>query len=130
MHDAFRGDNEYCIDCTGNVVVGDEVRFDKAIFKGSYRRPKFVGFERITGRVIKDSYGKAKQQHTFTLLLEDGSKMLIKGRNLYRHGVFRKPWPDEGARRAAEEEKWKRGEAAREAREARKLKDDYWWLYR
>ena len=124
----FNGDAEYCIDATGDVVVGDEVRFDRAVFVGSYRRPKFIGYQRVTGKVIKDSYGSLKQQHTFTLLLDNGTKMLIKGRNLYRNGVFRKPWADEEARRAAAREKWQRGEKAREAREAREQGEKYWWL--
>ena len=98
---------------TGDVVTGDHVRFERATFSGSFRKPKFAGFELITGQVISDSYGAAKQQHTFTLLLESGEKLLIKGRNLYANGVWRKPWPDESARHAAADEKHARGDKAR-----------------
>lgn len=35
------------------------------------------------GDVIKSSYGSKTGQHTFTILLENGCKKLVKGRNLY-----------------------------------------------
>ena len=110
----------YSIDCTGDVVVGDEITFERATFTGSWRRPKFAGNETITGKIIRDSYGAAKQQHTFTLELADGSTMTIKGRNIYRNGVKRKPWADESARHDATAEKHQRGDAARRQREVRK----------
>jgi len=118
----FRGDAEFTIDCTGDAVVGDEVRFERATFSGSFRNAKFAGFEMITGKIVRDSYGREKQQHTFTLELADGSKLLIKGRNLYANGLYRKPWKDESLRRKAAEEKHARGDAARRAREIRKSK--------
>jgi hypothetical protein len=108
------------------VVVGDEVAFDRATFEGSLRRPRFAGFERVIGRVMRDSYGADKQQHTFTLELADGSKTRIKGRNLYANGVWRKPWVDPKARAAAQDEKHARGGAARKARQARRLFDLGW----
>ncbi|MCA2999654.1 MAG: hypothetical protein ING75_13745 [Rhodocyclaceae bacterium] len=116
----YSGDAEYRIPCTGDVVVGDHVRFDRAVFSGSFRKPVFDGFERVTAEIIADSYGQAKQQHTFSLLLPDGTKILIKGRNLYRNGVWRKPWPDEALRAAALHEKHARGNHARRARSRRK----------
>jgi hypothetical protein len=111
---------EYSIDATGDAVVGDEVAFEKAVFIGSFRRPKFAGMELVVGKIIADSYGYQKQQHTFTLLLPNGEKLRIKGRNLYRNRLYRKPWPNEKDRRAALEEKHARGAAARETREWRK----------
>jgi hypothetical protein len=74
----------------------------------------------ITGKIVKDSYGAEKQQHTFTLNLDTGLKMLIKGRNLYANGVYRKPWPDESARGAIQYEKHTRGDRARRARDIRR----------
>jgi len=112
----YKGDDEYTTNCTGDVCVGDEVRFERATFTGSYRNAKFAGFEMVTGKIIGDSYGAAKQQHTFTLELEDGSTTRIKGRNLYANGVYRKEWEDEGARNMALDEKHGRGDAARAAR--------------
>ena len=116
----FNGDATYSICCTGDVCCGDEIAFERATFSGSYRNAKFAGFERIAGRVIRDSYGRDKQQHTFTLALPDGTERLIKGRVIYREGVYRKPWADECERRAALSEKHSRGDAARAIRDERK----------
>ncbi|SEQ87725.1 hypothetical protein SAMN05216548_108174 [Faunimonas pinastri] len=116
----YCGDEEYSIRCTGDACRGDEVRFYRAIFSGSYRRASFEGFERVTGKIISDSYGSAKQQHTFTILLGDGTKTRIKGRNLYSNGVYRKPWADQNARQEALDEKHERGDSARAYRDWRR----------
>jgi hypothetical protein len=112
--------SEYSINATGDACVGDEVAFERSVFTGSFRRPKFAGTQLVLGKIVADSYGYQKQQHTFTLLLPNGEKLRIKGRNLYRNGLYRKPWADEKARYAALEEKHARGAAARETREWRK----------
>jgi tetratricopeptide (TPR) repeat protein len=119
----FKRDDEYNIDCTGDVVVGDEVRFQRAVFSGNFRKPKFSHFEEVTGKITKDSYGDYRQQHTFTLELADGSKTLIKGRNLYRNGCWRKPWMNEEDRQQALDEKHSRGESARADRNYRRKTD-------
>lgn len=116
----FFGDKTYKMDATGDAVVGDEVSFDRAVFSGSFRNPRFDGYQNIKGKIIKDSYGAEKQQHTFTIELPDGSKTRIKGRNLYKEGTYRKPWKDESLRKVAAEEKHKRGDVAREKRAHRK----------
>lgn len=113
----FSGDTIFSVCCTGDVVVGDEVAFERATFGGSFRSPKFLGFEMVRGTVVADNYGASKQQHTFTIEVEDGSKTLIKGRNLYKNGVWRKPWENEAARRVVADEKHTRGDRARRARE-------------
>lgn len=115
----YTGDGEYKVNCTGDCVVGDEVRFDRATFSGSYRKPKFSGFERVTGKIIRDSYGAEKQQHTFTIQLADGTTTRIKGRNLYANGVYRKQWADEDDRKSVLTEKHARGARARNARAQR-----------
>jgi hypothetical protein len=115
----FRGDETYCIECTGDVVTGDEVSFDQATFSGSRKRPKFDGFRRVAGKIVSESYGDKKQQHTFTAELVGGGRLLIKGRNLYANGCFRKPWADENLRYAVADEKHTRGDAARAARAVR-----------
>lgn len=112
----YSGDAEYSIPCTGDAVVGDEVRFERATFSGSFRNAKFAGFETITGKIIRDSYGRDKQQHTFTLELADGGELRIKGRNLYANSIYRKPWADESLRDQAADEKHARGDQARVAR--------------
>lgn len=117
----YRGDEEFPINCTGDAVIGDEVRFERATFTGNFRNAKFSGFERITGKIIKDSYGAEKQQHTFTLELADGSTLRIKGRNLYNNGTYRKCWGDESRRAAVADEKHSRGDRARTARAHRQI---------
>lgn len=71
---------DYSIDCTGDCCNGDEIAFFNA----------GKSDERLYGIIVNDSYGAAKQQHTFTIELLDGEKMMIKGRNLYKMGVLRK----------------------------------------
>lgn len=118
---------EYSIRVYGDAVVGDHVRFPRARFGGSYRRPTFLGFEIIEAEIVSDSYGAEKQQHTFTIRLADGQKTTIKGRNLYREPLYRRPWEDESAREAARDEKHERGEAARAARESRRQEASQCW---
>ena len=108
---------------TGDVVVGDHVKFERDIWGGTWKKPKHLGTETIEAIVIRDSYGKDKQQHTFTLEVYDGSELRIKGRNLYKHGVFRKKWRNEDERKTAIEEKHDRGDMARKARDIRKSND-------
>ena len=116
----YTGDIEFNQNCTGDAVLGDHVRFERATFSGSYRNAKFAGFEMITGLIINDSYGLDKQQHTFTIDLENGEKLKIKGRNLYANGTYRKVWDNEALRKDAANEKHARGNRARAAREYRK----------
>ena len=66
-----------------------------------------------------------KQQHTFTIELLDGSKMLIKGRNLYKNGVLRRKWENEENRKIALDEKHDRGAKARVDRNKRKSEYEY-----
>jgi hypothetical protein len=72
----------------------------------------------VSGKIVADSYGAGKQQHTFTLETETG-KVMIKGRNLYANGTWRKPLADESARNLVADEKHARGGAARAARATR-----------
>lgn len=115
----YNGDETFTINTTGDCVVGDEVSFERATFTGSFRNAKFAGFELIQGKIVNDSYGRDKQQHTFTIELLDGSKMAIKGRNLYANGTYRKLWVDESQRGLVADEKHARGAKARAAREYR-----------
>ncbi|KAL1134035.1 hypothetical protein V6Z11_A12G079900 [Gossypium hirsutum] len=91
-------------------------------FNKMTRRGKLLGKRTIAGRVVKESYGKAKQQHTFTVevLWSKGSKklpplfpLLVKGRNLYKLKTYRQHWSDEAERKHVLSEKHKRGNAAR-----------------
>lgn len=103
----FKGNSEYCTQCTGDACIGDEVAFERATFSG---------FKLVEGVVIADSYGEEKQRHTFILELKNGSILIIKASDLYRNRVYRKPWENESRRDAVLFEKHRRGNAAREAR--------------
>lgn len=46
----------YSINCTGDACVGDEVRFERAVFTGSYPNARFLHNEIVEGRIIRDSY--------------------------------------------------------------------------
>ncbi len=117
--------DRYSINCTGDACVGDEVMFTEAVFGGGFQSATYLGERRITARIIRDSYGAAKQQHSFTLLVlasdglyapEVGSRIIRKGRNLYRNGLKRAEWDCPAGRGAALDEKHRRGDAARSAR--------------
>jgi len=117
------------IDCTGDVVVGDTIAFKEGVFVGSYRNPSFLSEREIIARVVKDSYGADKQQHTFTMTvlesagydpLPTGKSIRRKGRNVYRNGTRRAEWADESQRLAALDEKHGRGESARADRDSRR----------
>ena len=114
-----------------DVVVGDVVTFKQDVFGGSLRNPKRIGERLIKGEVVKESYGKDKQQHTFTIrpievFGDNASEIMskktfrIKGRNLYRYGVDREKWADENARKIVADEKHQRGDKARLERNIRK----------
>ncbi|KAG4169181.1 hypothetical protein ERO13_A12G070100v2 [Gossypium hirsutum] len=117
--------SSFFINCTGDVCKGDVVLFTQKVYKKfnkMTRRGKLLGKRTIAGRVVKESYGKAKQQHTFTVevLWSKGSKklpplfpLLVKGRNLYKLKTYRQHWSDEAERKHVLSEKHKRGNAAR-----------------
>lgn len=112
----------YVINATGDCCKGDNILFIKRIWsrKAINRFGKLAnvvtGYEWVEGEIINDSYGQDKQQHTFTILLTQGEKLLIKGRNLYAVGVWRKQWVDENERKIALSEKYARGKSARQAK--------------
>lgn len=126
---------EYSINCTGDAVTGDHVRWTEAVFSGSHRKPKFAGTRTIEARIVNDSYGSEKQQHTFTLEVTAaegvdapplGKKIRRKGRNLYRNDTYRRKWDNEAFRQECLDEKHGRGDKARAAREERRAVEDEW----
>jgi hypothetical protein len=121
-------DKHKWIDATGDVVSGDVIKFSEAVFSGSYKNAKFEGNRIIVAKIIKDSYGSEKQQHTFTIQILDssgfkplsiGTKTTRKGRNIYRNKVERMLWKDESQRDKAADEKHGRGDIARALRSRR-----------
>jgi hypothetical protein len=122
-------ESDFTMDCTGDVVVGDTILFTETVWGGSYQDPKNLGERTIIAKIIKDSYGEKKQQHTFTFSVIDswgcdaltkGAKTRRKGRNVYRNGTRRLPWKCKGARTLALNEKHGRGGQARAARKIRR----------
>ncbi|GEM_PF-972890 len=122
---------EFNLDATGDVVQGDVIQFKEAVFTGTWKKPVYAGDRIITGRVVKESYGEDKQQHTFTLQLLDiqgtksdeympGMEIRRKGRNVYKNGVRRQEWVDETLRDEVANEKHERGGKARYIRNQNK----------
>ena len=119
-------------DGTGDIVVGDRIKFTEAVFEGSFRKPKFIGERTIIADVVNDSYGEKKQQHTFTIIpieatgvkaesIKIGQKTTRKGRNIYKNGTDRLLWADESLRKDYVDEKHQRGDEARQIRDERKF---------
>ncbi|KAL0319466.1 UNVERIFIED_CONTAM: Zinc finger CCCH domain-containing protein 62 [Sesamum angustifolium] len=138
--DIVNGDGEkkypassFVLNCKGDACMGDIVMFEQNVYEAfniasrSANGPP-CGTRVVAGRIVKESYGAAKQQHTFTIevLWSKGEKplpplhpLLIKGRNLYRLKTMRQKWEDEGERQKILSEKHARGGVARLNREAR-----------
>ncbi|XP_058088858.1 zinc finger CCCH domain-containing protein 62-like isoform X2 [Magnolia sinica] len=124
--------SSFVINCRGDVCNGDTVLFTQRVYRKFdvvTRGSNPIGKRTIAGRVVKESYGAAKQQHTFTveILWSKGVKtlpplfpLLVKGRNLYRLKTFRQRWNDEAERLKVLAEKHKRGAAARRIRAIKK----------
>lgn len=115
----------YKFNCTGDCCVGDKIVFIEAVWekisinKFGKLANRITDFNLIEAEIIKDSYGEAKQQHTFTLK-SGKNTFLKKGRVLYRYGVWRKEWKVPSLREQALAEKHARGDEARDERLCRK----------
>ncbi|XP_042495282.1 uncharacterized protein LOC122074499 [Macadamia integrifolia] len=117
--------SSFIINCTGDVCTHDVVLFTQRVYERYdkvTRNGNHQGKRTIAGRVVKESYGAAKQQHTFTVevLWSKGFKrlpplfpLLVKGRNLYRYKTLRQCWDNEKERSMVLAEKHKRGAEAR-----------------
>lgn len=57
-----------------NLVVGTIIRFEEAVFTGSYKKPKFSHTAIHTVKIIKESYGSLRGQHSFTLEVIESTK--------------------------------------------------------
>ncbi|MDR3076150.1 MAG: hypothetical protein LBU26_02515, partial [Synergistaceae bacterium] len=53
---SFSGDHEYYIDCMGDVVTGDDIRFERSVIRGVIRGTAIPGFDLITGKVVSEWY--------------------------------------------------------------------------
>ncbi|KAA8531723.1 hypothetical protein F0562_006560 [Nyssa sinensis] len=124
--------SSFTINCTGDACRGDVVLFTQKVyekFDKMTRKGNLQGKRTIAGRIVKESYGAAKQQHTFTVevLWSKGIRklpplfsLLVKGRNLYKLKTFRQVWKNEAERSKVLAEKHKRGAAARHKRAMKK----------
>lgn len=125
--------SSFVVNCKGDACTGDVVLFEQNVYEmfsiasRSATGPP-CGTRVVAGRIVKESYGTAKQQHTFTIevLWSKGEKplpplhpLLIKGRNLYRLKTMRQKWEDEEKRQNMLTEKHARGFVARSKRETR-----------
>ncbi|XP_074377566.1 uncharacterized protein LOC141719085 isoform X2 [Apium graveolens] len=129
--------SSFNINCTGDVCKGDIVLFTQKVYQKFDKRKRsgnILGKRTIAGRITKESYGAAKQQHTFTIEVfwSKGIKklaplfpLLVKGRNLYRMRTYRQCWKNESERLVVLAEKHKRGAAAREVRARKKMKKSF-----
>ncbi|XP_073386972.1 uncharacterized protein [Physcomitrium patens] len=122
--------SSFTINCKGDVCLGDIVLFLQNVYdmpfaiqrRGASGPP--LGKRWVAGKVVNESYGAAKQQHTFTVSGLRGFQgpfyvmrpLLIKGRNLYRMSTLRQPWSNEAERQKVLEEKHARGAKARALR--------------
>ena len=123
-------ENQDCsINVMGDICTGDTIVFTESIFAGSFRNPRKIGERKVCANIISESYGKLKQQHTFTLLiiessgvqpLKVGKTYLRKGRNIHRGDPHRAIWADEALRVRVLAEKHSRGRVASLSRNARK----------
>ncbi|KAL6883358.1 hypothetical protein ACP4OV_010772 [Aristida adscensionis] len=125
--------SSFVLNCKGDACKGDVVMFEQNIYrrkKGAPRdfKGRLCGQRTNAGRIIKESYGTDKQQHTFTIEIfwSKGYKpwpplhpLLIKGRNLYKDKTMRQPWPHEEERNRVLQEKHARGFWARKTRAVR-----------
>ncbi|KFK28379.1 hypothetical protein AALP_AA8G507500 [Arabis alpina] len=129
--------SSFAINCKGDVCKGDTVMFTQKVHQKYEKMKKsgmIMGRRTVAGQVVKESYGTAKQQHTFTievLWCEGVQKLpplyplLVKGRNLYRLMTLRQRWANEDDRVKVLSEKHNRGAAARKVMRERKIKLGY-----
>ncbi|XP_019450075.1 PREDICTED: zinc finger CCCH domain-containing protein 62-like [Lupinus angustifolius] len=125
--------SSFVLNCKGDACTGDVVLFEQNVYEMFNLASRSAsgppcGIRIVAGRIVKESYGAAKQQHTFTIevLWSKGEKpfpplhpLLIKGRNLYRLKTLRQKWEDERERQRILSEKHSRGTVARGNRETR-----------
>ncbi|CAK8539759.1 unnamed protein product [Lathyrus sativus] len=126
--------SSFNINCTGDVCMGDVVLFKQKVyekFSKMTRHGRVIGNRTVAGRVVKESYGAAKQQHTFTVevLWSSGARklpplspLLVKGRNLYKQKTYRQRWKNEADRVKVLSEKHRRGAEARFVRALKQKK--------
>ncbi|KAI3932271.1 hypothetical protein MKW98_024991 [Papaver atlanticum] len=99
-------ESSFVCNCKGDACTGDVVMFEQNVYEmynissRSATGPP-CGSRSVAGRIVKESYGSAKQQHTFTI------------------ETMRQLWADEEMRRKVLLEKHSRGSLAKSNRKTR-----------
>lgn len=94
----------YQFNAVGDCRPGDLIAFVKRLSaRGAVSRHGAFGnlvsgYQIVEGQIVKEFGANDSRQHTFTVLMECGERVLIKARNLYAVGVWRKAWSDESQR--------------------------------
>jgi hypothetical protein len=50
-----------------SIVTGDVIRFKERVFRGRFPHRKRRGHRIVIARVVRESYGARRQQHSFTI---------------------------------------------------------------
>ena len=103
-----QNETDYSIDCQGDACRGDVITFLKEIWLSN----KCCGTIRLFGRIFEESYSN-NGRHEFQIVLHNGAKIDIRGRDLYKYELKRMPWNDESKREEILKEKHLRGEFIR-----------------
>ena len=77
------------IDWNRNAVEGDIVIFKQATYSGSWKRPKFAGYNIRLCKVLYEKYRNDLQHQFFLMDLESKKEFSLMGRNLYGNGFAR-----------------------------------------
>ena len=94
-----------------DLVVGDTILWIEPEFTGSFKNARFDGYTYKIGEIVKDSYGSKKAQHTFTIKLDNGEKVMKKGRTIMKE--YSTVLKQADNREASLDEKHKRGISAK-----------------
>lgn len=82
-----------------DITTGTIVQFTEGVFGGSWRKPRHLGDRTIIGKIVKESYGAKRGQHTFTIEVQNCTgfaadevlnrdKICRKGRNVYKNCII------------------------------------------
>ncbi|MDR3707166.1 MAG: hypothetical protein P4L33_02615 [Capsulimonadaceae bacterium] len=116
----FFGDHKYSVFCNDDVVVNDEIRYGAPIVVGPRSFGCNSGYEVRTATVVDDYYDYERyEQHVFVLEYEDGSREPVPARFVYNCWPYRTEWVHEYAREIMQDEKHRRGTAARRRKRRR-----------
>jgi hypothetical protein len=106
-----------------SIISGDILTWSEPVWRRGTKRP--VGERTITAEVVRESYGYATGQHTFSLLVKNaegcdapapGTMLRRMGRNLYPYVTAQTSALPDAERDALRDEKHERGALVRAGR--------------